>query len=191
MTIEMSAPVSSIAASRRVLHDMVHDHISQAAFVVAAAIVGIGYSLLLPFDITQRLTWHNWQYLNLRFVLLSIAFGVVMGWVVMVQVCAMRRILTRSGSTLGSASAAGHGLLPSFLCCTPIVPTVVSFIGRRQPQPHQRTSSVLLRDQTEPHPQRQFARRGWRRRLVDQQDHPRSLPHRRPRTRHQRRTLQV
>lgn len=116
------------SSRRNVVPDLLADHINQAVFVVTAVVVGVGYSVLLPFAYTQRVTWHNWHYLDARYVAFSVAFGLTTGWIVAVQTFAMRRVAAQRGSALGGTGAV-LGLLPSFLCCTPVVPTVLSFVG--------------------------------------------------------------
>jgi len=101
-----------------------------AGFLVAAGVVACAYSLLLPFASTQRLAWSNWDYLTAPLVAWSVALGVAMGLVVSVQVRAVRRVVAAraaAGAVGGLAFVAS--LLPSFLCCTPIVPSVLAFIG--------------------------------------------------------------
>ena len=44
-----------------VVHDLLHDHVSQATFVIVGVVVALGYSVLLPFAFTQRVSWHNWH----------------------------------------------------------------------------------------------------------------------------------
>lgn len=101
-----------------------------AGFVVAAAAVALVYSLLLPFDYTQRFELANWRYLSTGLLAWSIVLGAGMGLVLSVQVYAMRRI-ARARAAAGTAGGAAFvaSLLPSFLCCTPIIPTVLAFVG--------------------------------------------------------------
>lgn len=104
------------------------DRLNQAVFCTAAALVGIGYSLLLPFEFTQRLAWTNWHYLDARLIAFSVAFGVAVGWIVTIQFHATRQLLRRRG---GSAGAVGTvlGVIPSLLCCTPVVPSALGAAG--------------------------------------------------------------
>lgn len=99
-------------------------------FVLVAAGVGLLYTILLPFDYTQRFELANWGYLDAYLVAWSILLGLAMGLVVIVQVYAMRRV----AATRASAGAAGGlafvvSLLTSCLCCTPVVPTFLAFVG--------------------------------------------------------------
>ncbi|MHB1486595.1 MAG: hypothetical protein ACYCS7_09955 [Acidimicrobiales bacterium] len=101
-----------------------------AGFVVVAAGVGLLYSILLPFDYTQRFELANWHYLSAYLLAWTVVLGLGMGLVVSVQVYAMRRIAAAratSGAAGGLAFVAS--LLPSFLCCTPIIPTLLAFVG--------------------------------------------------------------
>jgi len=101
-----------------------------AGFVTVAAVVAFLYSLLLPFDYTQRFELANWHYLNAGLLAWSIVLGAGMGLVLSVQVYTMRRI-ARARAAAGTAGGVAFvaSLLPSFLCCTPIVPTVLAFVG--------------------------------------------------------------
>lgn len=102
----------------------------RAGFAVSAAAVAGLYTILLPFEYTQRFEWANWDYLNARLVTWAILLGVGMGLVVTIQVYAMRRIAaagTATGATGGVAFLTS--VLPSFLCCTPIIPTLLAFVG--------------------------------------------------------------
>src|SRR5712691_6060304 len=75
------------------LDDLLRDHVNQTVFVLVAIAVGVAYSVLLPYSFTQRVSWHNWHYLDSRYVMFSVAFGVATGWIVAVQTYAMRRVI--------------------------------------------------------------------------------------------------
>ncbi len=99
-------------------------------FLAAAGVVTLVYTLLLPFDYTQRFGLANWDYLDARLLVWALALGLFMGLVVSVQVYAMRKVVaarTASGAVGGVAFVVS--LLPSFLCCTPIIPSVLAFVG--------------------------------------------------------------
>ncbi|MFC0081542.1 hypothetical protein ACFFRE_05190 [Aciditerrimonas ferrireducens] len=100
------------------------------AAIVASALVALAYTLLLPFDFTQRLSLANWDYLTTYQAAWSVALGLGMGLVIVIQVYAMRRI-ARARAATGAASGVAFvvSLLPSFLCCTPFVPSVLAFVG--------------------------------------------------------------
>jgi hypothetical protein len=101
-----------------------------AGFVTVSAVVALGYSLLLPFNFTQRFELANWHYLSTGLLAWSIVLGAGMGLVASVQIYAMRRI-ARAQAATGTAGgvAVVASLAPSFLCCTPIIPTVLAFVG--------------------------------------------------------------
>ncbi len=101
-----------------------------AGFLGSAAVVAFFYTLLLPFNYTQRFELANWGYLNAYLVTWAVVLGLAMGLVLSIQVYAMRKVVaarTASGAAGGVAFVAS--LLPSFLCCTPIVPSVLAFVG--------------------------------------------------------------
>lgn len=111
-----------------VIKDIASDHLDQAIFLTAAGLLAFGYSLLLPFEFTQRLTLHNWSYLDGRLTAFSVAFGIALGWVVTVQAHAVRQVIRARGNSLGAVGAF-FGVLPSLLCCTPVIPTALGTIG--------------------------------------------------------------
>lgn len=99
-------------------------------FAAIAATVTLLYTILLPFNYTQRFELANWHYLDAYLLGWAGLLGLGMGLVVSVQVYAMRRLAAAkatSGTVGGLAFAAS--LLPSFLCCTPIIPTMLAFVG--------------------------------------------------------------
>jgi len=101
-----------------------------AGFLVASSVVAFFYSLLLPFDYTQRIELANWDYLDAYLLAWAIVLGLAMGLVLSVQVYAMRRIAAaRAASGAAGGVAFVASLLPSFLCCTPIVPSILAFVG--------------------------------------------------------------
>lgn len=99
-------------------------------FLVAAGLVAFFYTLLLPFDYTQRFELANWDYLNAYLLVWAIALGLAMGLVLSVQVYAMRKVAAaRAASGAAGGVAFVVSLLPSFLCCTPIIPSLLAFVG--------------------------------------------------------------
>jgi hypothetical protein len=98
--------------------------------LAVAAVVAFFYTLLLPFDYTQRFELANWDYLSSYLLIWAIVLGLAMGLVLGIQVYAMRRIAAaRAASGAAGGVAFVASLLPSFLCCTPIVPSVLAFVG--------------------------------------------------------------
>ena len=100
-----------------------------AGFVVTAAVVTLAYTILLPFDITQRFALANWHFLTASLVAWSVALGLGMAYVLVVQVYSIRQIAARrTGVTVGGLAFVGS-LLPSLLCCSPVLPTLLAFVG--------------------------------------------------------------
>jgi len=101
-----------------------------AGFAMVAVAVTLLYTILLPFDYTQRFELANWNYLDAYLLAWAIVLGLGMAFVVSVQVYAMRRIAAArvASGAVGGLAFVGS-LLPSFLCCTPIIPTVLAFVG--------------------------------------------------------------
>ena len=101
-----------------------------ASFLVASGVVAFIYTLLLPFDFTQRVELANWDYLSAPLLVWAVVLGLAMGLVLSIQVHAMRKVAAaRAASGAVSGVAFVASLLPSFLCCTPIVPSVLAFVG--------------------------------------------------------------
>ncbi|MGC8511366.1 MAG: hypothetical protein ACP5PB_10925 [Acidimicrobiales bacterium] len=101
-----------------------------AGFVAASGVVAFFYTLLLPFDYTQRFELANWNYLSPHLLAWSLVLGLAMGLVLSIQVYAMRKIAAaRAASGAAGGVAFVVSLLPSFLCCTPIVPSILAFVG--------------------------------------------------------------
>ncbi len=99
-------------------------------FAVTTVIVGIIYSLLLPFKYTQRVSFINWEYLSPRILAFSIAYGLVFGSVATLQLYAINQRLSaakKSGptTTLGIAASA----LTCLGCCSPLVPSFLGIFG--------------------------------------------------------------
>ncbi len=116
-----TAAVRAVATDRR----------SQVLFVVLAAVIAAGYSVLLPFAFTQRLTLANWQFLTTRLLAFAVLLAVGMAVVLTVQVYAVRRAAAarRAGGTTLSGAAFVLSLAPTLLCCTPVIPTVLAAFG--------------------------------------------------------------
>lgn len=101
---------------------------SRMLLVILAAAISFLYTILLPFDFTQRLSFANWHYLTPYLFGWSVFIGLGMALVIVLQVHAMRVIGSSKSWTLGGFAFIGS-ILSSFLCCTPIIPTLLAFIG--------------------------------------------------------------
>jgi hypothetical protein len=117
-----------------VIRDIAADPVSRAVFAAVTLVTGIAYSVLLPFDFTLQISFANWQYFGPRYAAFTVGLALALAWIVTLQVYAMRRIArSRAGRPrrggLAGALAALVSLAPSFLCCSPIVPTVVGLLG--------------------------------------------------------------
>src|SRR5229473_1149611 len=75
-----------------VTREVAGDRIDQIVFAAVAVAAGFGYSVLLPFDYTQRVSFANWQYFGPRYAAFTFAFALGMAWVLTLQVHAMRQI---------------------------------------------------------------------------------------------------
>lgn len=133
---EASAAGRTVAAGAglAVLSEVARDRVSQLLFATVALAVGLVYSVLLPFDFTLRISLANWQFFTLRYALFDTGLALGLAWLVTLQIYAVRRITRRAagrprGGGVTGAAGAVISLLPSFLCCSPIVPTVVGLLG--------------------------------------------------------------
>jgi len=108
------------------------DRANMLLFAVLTVAITAGYSLTLPFAFTQRLSLRNWQFLTPRLLGFAIALGIGMAFLLTVQVHAFRRAAAArraSGDKALSGFALVVSLLPTFLCCTPVIPTVLATFG--------------------------------------------------------------
>lgn len=102
----------------------------RAGFVAITLLVALLYSILLPFNYTQRFELANWNYLDAYLIIWAVVLGMGMGLVICVQIFAMRQITAnRAGAGTVGGIAFVASLLPSFLCCTPAIPTILTLVG--------------------------------------------------------------
>lgn len=118
------------SSSLGALGEVARDGWSRAVFILTALGVSFVYSVLLPFDYTQRVSFHNWSYLDATLIGWALALGAGMALVVSVQVHAVRRLAAArlSGGVAGGLGFVGS-LVPSLLCCSPIIPSTLAFVG--------------------------------------------------------------
>lgn len=132
LSVEPEASPTRESSTRWWLRSLAADRLSQMLFVVLAAGITLGYTILLPFASTQRLTTANWQFLTGRLLGFAIALGVGMALVLTVQLYAVRRAAAARRAAAGGAISGFAmlvSLLPTLLCCTPIIPTVLASVG--------------------------------------------------------------
>lgn len=101
-------------------------------FVLLAAAITLGYTLLLPFAYTQRITLANWGYLTGQMIAFALALGLGLAALLTLQVYGVRRVYAArraAGGTAAGLLGAVASLLPSLLCCTPLLPTVLATVG--------------------------------------------------------------
>jgi hypothetical protein len=101
-----------------------------AAFLVVASVVGLFYTLLLPFEYTERLEVANWGYLDAYLLAWSVVLGLAMGLVVSVQVYSVRKVAqARAARSAAGGAVFVASLMPSLFCCTPVIPSLLAFVG--------------------------------------------------------------
>jgi hypothetical protein len=161
--------------------------VARIVFVTTAVAVGIGYSLLLPFAFTQRISFANWGFLDARYVRFSIAFALGLAWVVALQVQGARRVASAAvGRPAGrtgpfGALAAVVSVLPE-----PAVLQPHPADGDRRARPlgdrpvdDDRAVAALLRDQGEPGARGRARAAARELSVVDAQTRPRGVSERR------------
>lgn len=114
--------------SEAILAEVLGSRTNQIIFIALTAVISILYTILLPFGFTQRFSFANWQYLDPYLSAWSVLMGAGMSLVIVLQIHSMRRIRSTQTSVIGGFAFIGS-ILPSFLCCTPIIPTLLAFIG--------------------------------------------------------------
>ena len=128
----VSATTRQIKPARRqnkaVLAEVLRDRNNQILLVLLTVIIGTLYTILLPFDFSQRFSLANWHYLSAYLAAWSVVLGAGMSLIIVLQVYAMRQIGKANNGTLSGLAFVGS-ILPSFLCCTPIIATILAFIG--------------------------------------------------------------
>lgn len=138
---------------------------------VLTVAITAAYRLTLPFAFTQRLSLRNWQFLTPRLLGFAMALGIRMAFLLTVQVHAFRRAAAArraSGDKALSGFALVVSLLPTFLCCTPVIPAVLATF-RHQRLQHDPLAAAVLRDppdrvhRCQPRPSRLTAWRSLRR----------------------------
>jgi len=126
------APRPPSPPARYALRSVMTDRANMLLFAVLTVAITVAYSLTLPFAFTQRLSLRNWQFLTPRLLGFAIALGIGMAFLLTVQVHAFRRAAAArraSGDKALSGFALVVSLLPTFLCCTPVIPTVLATFG--------------------------------------------------------------
>lgn len=101
---------------------------SRGLFAIFASVATLFYTVLLPFKYTQRISFANWHYLDAETASFSLIFGVLLAWLVVANVYSLRGVVRKSGARAGVGAVLGS-LLPSLLCCTPVIPTVLGLVG--------------------------------------------------------------
>ncbi|MGC8473209.1 MAG: hypothetical protein ACP5PW_02220 [Candidatus Dormibacteria bacterium] len=107
---------------------MVNSRARVAAYLLLGISATVLYSLLLPFSYTQRVGLDNWGYLTPLLGAWSLLLGFGLGFLLMIQFHAMRSVAVGRPARAGGVAAI-VSLLPSFLCCTPLVPSFLAFVG--------------------------------------------------------------
>ncbi len=112
----------------RAARQVVNSRARVAAYLLLGISASVLYSLLLPFSYTQRVGLDNWSYLTPLLGAWSLLLGFGLAFLIMIQFHAMRAVAVGRPARAGGVAAV-VSLLPSFLCCTPLVPSFLAFVG--------------------------------------------------------------
>lgn len=130
MSVKVLEPADASGAGSRVgaARTLLARPFYRILFAALCASFTLLYTVLLPFAYTQRLSFHNWRYLNPELAGFSLVFGLLLGWIATLQIYALS--CRARGRPRGlSAGATVVGLLPGLLCCTPVVPSLLAALG--------------------------------------------------------------
>ena len=112
--------------------------LSRPAYRLLALIIFISalalYLFLLPTAFTAgSIGLISLRYLNAELVIFSLLLAGLLSLSLALNIYAFRSSARRKGSVL-TAGALASSLLPSTLCCTPVLPTIMAFLGASAPQ---------------------------------------------------------
>ncbi len=125
-----SALYETGAAIGLVLSQPPYRHLALAIFVPVLAL----YLFLLPSAFTAgSIGLISLRYLNAELVIFSVLLASLLSLSLMLNIYAFRAAARRKGGIL-TFGVLASSLLPSTLCCTPVVPTVLAFLGATTPQ---------------------------------------------------------
>ena len=92
------------------------------------------YLFILPATFTAgQMGLVSLGYLNAELVIFSLLLAALLSLSLALNIYAFRSSARRKGGVL-TVGALASSLLPSTLCCTPVVPTIVAFLGASTPQ---------------------------------------------------------
>lgn len=97
-------------------------------YVALALGLAFAETQMLTFSATQRFGFANESFLTVPFAAFALAFGALLAWVFMAQGYAMRGMLHARGTGL-SFFGILVAIIPNLLCCSPIIPTLLSLGG--------------------------------------------------------------
>ena len=112
--------------------------LSRPAYRLLALIIFVPmlalYLFLLPSAFTGgSIGLISLRYLNAELMIFSLLLAGLLSLSLALNIYAFRTSTRRKGSVL-TAGALASSLLPSTLCCTPAVPTILAFLGASAPQ---------------------------------------------------------
>lgn len=120
--------LAAVWASSSPVRDIFRQGAYRWLFAGLSLTFALVYSLVLPSWYTQRFSFTNWRYLDPQLLTFSVLLGLLLGWILALQIYAFRRLAVRQNQGLTLVAAVG-ALLPNLLCCTPVVPTVLAAFG--------------------------------------------------------------
>ena len=92
------------------------------------------YAFILPATYTGGMIgWVSLRYLNLELGLISLALAAALSLALTLNVYAYRAAADRRSCSV-IAGGMFSSILPTSICCTPVVPTLLAFLGASTPQ---------------------------------------------------------
>lgn len=120
----------TVAAVRLVLAARAYRLLALALFVPLLAL----YAITLPATYTGGyMGWVSLRHMDLRLALFALGLSTLLSLVLTMNAYALRRSLRHAGKGL-SAGAVLASVLPSSLCCTSVVPSLLALAGASTPQ---------------------------------------------------------
>lgn len=125
-----SRPASIASALGVVFRAAAYRYLGAGLFLLASVL----YAFTLPAIYTGgAIGWISLRYLNGELLLFSLVLALLLSLVLTLNVYSFRTALRRHGTGL-SLGAVLASLVPSSVCCTPLVPSMLAAVGASTPQ---------------------------------------------------------
>jgi hypothetical protein len=102
---------------------------SKAVFLVSFFVFLFFYSIFLPSDYTQKISFSNWNDLNAGSLTWGFVLSLALAWNLAIVVFNLTGLVKAAKSKALTPVSFVLSLLPSLLCCSPIIPNFLTFFG--------------------------------------------------------------